>query len=269
MKKISLIIATKGRTTELVRCLDSLLAQSYGAWEAIVVDQNEENRLEDIVRRYSSVADVRHLRTSPGLSRARNAGLAVARYPLVGFPDDDSWYDPACLARVSAALEDEAFAGVTFEAQNGHGVRVGPAWLPAKEVSRRNVWRTAISYTTFLTRELVVRVGLFDEALGLGSGTPWGSGEETDLLLRCLADGARIRHLDEALAFHPSGVRGWAKGYSYGRGMGRVLKKHHYSLPFRSWQIARGGGGAMLSVIRRDWSGVSYYAGSVVGRIVG
>ena len=38
------------------------------------------------------------------------------------------------------------------------------------------------------------RVGGFDEELGLGSGTPWHSGEEIDYLVRALATGAHLEY---------------------------------------------------------------------------
>ena len=49
-----------------------------------------------------------------------------------------------------------------------------------------------ISFTLFLRRDVVARVGPFDERLGLGSGTPWSSGEELDYVLRAIQSGARI-----------------------------------------------------------------------------
>ena len=49
-----------------------------------------------------------------------------------------------------------------------------------------NLWNRAISFTIFLRRDVVEAVGPFDEELGLGSGRPWASGEETDYLIRAV-----------------------------------------------------------------------------------
>ena len=58
----------------------------------------------------------------------------------------------------------------------------------------------------FLRRE-VVRDYSFDESLGVGAGTPWGAGEETDYLLRLLEDGHRIFY-DPAIAIWHQGRSG-------------------------------------------------------------
>ena len=59
----------------------------------------------------------------------------------------------------------------------------------ASVADRDNVWNRAMSFTIFLRARVVERVGRFDERLGLGSGTPWHSGEEIDYLIRALAAG--------------------------------------------------------------------------------
>ena len=56
----------------------------------------------------------------------------------------------------------------------------------------------------FLRRELVERVGAFDEALGLGSGTRFASGEETDYLVRALRSGARLAYEPSLVITHPA-----------------------------------------------------------------
>ena len=61
----------------------------------------------------------------------------------------------------------------------------------------------ANSHTIFLRRDVVERVGAFDEALGLGSGTPWSSGEEIDYLVRALRSGARIEYDPALVVTHP------------------------------------------------------------------
>ena len=92
-----------------------------------------------------------------------------------------------------------------------------------------------MSATMFLRRDLVDRVGAFDADLGLGATTPYQSGEETDYLLRALRAGYLIRHASDLRVFHPlppstrdaASVR---RAWSYGLGMGRVLRLHRFDL---------------------------------------
>ncbi|MGA8056526.1 MAG: glycosyltransferase family A protein, partial [Burkholderiales bacterium] len=73
--RLSLVLATVGRTDEAARFLASLDRQGVGDIELVVVDQNEDDRLVPLLAPYRDRFTVRHLRSAPGLSRARNVGL--------------------------------------------------------------------------------------------------------------------------------------------------------------------------------------------------
>src|SRR5271166_2242893 len=101
---LSLIIATLGRVTELDRLLASLDRQTYKDFEVIVVDQNLDDRLLPLLREHKRLS-IHRLRSSAGLSRARNAGMRAAKGDIFCFPDDDCWYPDQLLAIVSEWFE--------------------------------------------------------------------------------------------------------------------------------------------------------------------
>ena len=76
--RFSLILATVGRTEPLPRLLDSLAAQTHKNFEVVVVDQNAHDRVGTILAGYQDKFSIQHLRSAPGLSRARNVGLPQA-----------------------------------------------------------------------------------------------------------------------------------------------------------------------------------------------
>src|SRR5579864_3540599 len=92
--KFSLILATVGRLDEVARFLQHLGRQTYRDFELIIVDQNSDDVLERLIRQYQGCFPVLHLRSEPGLSRARNVGLQHFSGDVVAFPDDDCWYAP-------------------------------------------------------------------------------------------------------------------------------------------------------------------------------
>src|SRR5271166_5434820 len=109
---ISLIVATMDRVTELERLLTSLDCQSYKEFEVIVVDQNPDDRLLLVLRSHEALT-IRHLRCSPGASRARNVGLRIAGGDIIAFPDDDCWYPEGLLASVVAWFQShQEFSGL-------------------------------------------------------------------------------------------------------------------------------------------------------------
>jgi glycosyltransferase involved in cell wall biosynthesis len=101
---ISLILATKDRTAELARFLRSLGRQTHAEHELIVVDQNPDDRLLPVLRAHPGMT-IRRLVAEAGLSRARNLGLAAARGQVIAFPDDDCWYAPDLLQKVTGYFE--------------------------------------------------------------------------------------------------------------------------------------------------------------------
>ena len=68
--RISLVLATVGRTEELTNLLRSLAGQTCQSFELIVVDQNSDDRLVPILQGAQCGVGIKHLRSLPGLSRA-------------------------------------------------------------------------------------------------------------------------------------------------------------------------------------------------------
>jgi glycosyltransferase involved in cell wall biosynthesis len=253
--KFSLVLATIHRTEEVARFLHSLDNQSGEAIELIVIDQNTDDRLTAILDRFRARFPIHHLRAEPGLSRSRNAGLRLASGDVVTFPDDDGWYPPGLLRSVRMLFEgNPRWDGVSGRLVDEYGNQCSGLFSTVSgSVDRYNVWTRAISCAIFLRRAVVERVGPFDETLGLGSGTAYGSGEETDYVIRALRAGFRIEFVTDVVVRHPNPEEHidratLRKTYRYGCGMGRVLTKHRYPLWFKARALARPLGGAMLSL---------------------
>jgi glycosyltransferase involved in cell wall biosynthesis len=117
---LTLIICTVGRTEPLRRLLLSLRAQTDRRFTAIVVDQNPPGFLAPILAEFSDLP-LQRLESPPGLSRARNVGIAAAKGELIGFPDDDCWYRPGTVAEVigrfEAAPDTDVLTGRTVDAE--------------------------------------------------------------------------------------------------------------------------------------------------------
>ena len=56
-KTVSLIVATRWRTSELRKFLDSLVIQTYKQFNVIVVDQNDDDRVNRFCRSTNRVFD--------------------------------------------------------------------------------------------------------------------------------------------------------------------------------------------------------------------
>ena len=268
LPSFDLVVATVGRVDELSRFLDSVVSQTHRPRQIVVVDQNRDDRVNDAL---DGVAlDVLRLRSGPGLSRARNAALEHLTADLVALPDDDCVYPSDLLERVARRLADEpGLDGLTGRAVDEDG-RSSPSWKPDRALlTEANLWNRAISFTIFLRREVVERVGAFDERLGLGSPDPWASGEEIDYLVRAVRAGARIEYDPSLAVRHRVGADEAGTGYRDGASVGYLLRKHGYPVRSKANMLVRPVGGALVSMGRGDLGRARFHAATLRGRIRG
>lgn len=239
--KISLIVATVNRTAELGPMFRSLAEQTQKDFEVIVVDQNTDDRLQPFLEQAREFGlDLTHLKNHPAnLSVARNIGLKAARGELIGFPDDDCWYEPDLLEQVTNrfAATDRP-AGVSARWMEESDPAVGSASLTWE---RSRVFRDipVTSFTLFFRRELFDLIGDFDPRLGIGLW--FGSAEETDFVLRALRSGALLAYEPAARVHHPvrppqKNAQALLAARYRARGTGALWAKH--KLP--AWVVMRG-----------------------------
>jgi len=269
LPSFDLVVATVGRVDELEALLASLARQTHRAFTVRVVDQNEDDRLRPVLADHPGL-DLAHLRSPAGLSRARNVALDGLAADLVAFPDDDCVYADDLLERVAERFEGRAeLDGLTGRAESSDGVSSSSWRADPAVLTRDNLWNRAISFTIFLRRGLVSRVGPFDEALGLGSGTPWHSGEEIDYLVRALAAGARLEYDPSLVVTHDLGADDPSTGLRDGASVGYLLRKHGYPPRAVARMLVRPVGGVAVSLARRDRERARYHAATLRGRIAG
>ena len=104
---VSIVVAAYDAAATIGRTLDSLLAQTFTRWEAIVVDDGSSDDTALIVASYatrdSRIGLSRQANCGPGA--ARNAGIRLTRHGWLYFIDADDWAEPTLLARMMGALE--------------------------------------------------------------------------------------------------------------------------------------------------------------------
>ena len=212
-----LVVASVDRVAPLRQLFSSLARQTHNDFRVLLVDQNDDDRVLEVMGEHPSLR-MERLRSQRGLARARNAALPRLEADVVAFPDDDCVYPADLLERVARRVA--ALDGVTGRADDS------PRWKEdAATLTRDNLWNRAISFTIFLRRSIVERVGAFDERLGL----PASSGEETEYLIRALDAGARIEYDPTLVVQHArKDVDLTALGAREGASIGYILRKHRY-----------------------------------------
>ena len=271
MIRFSLVMATRGRTTEIAEFLDSVRAQGRDDAEVIVVDQNGDDRLVPVLSPYGSL--VTHLRSAiANANHARNLGLRAAHGAIVGFPDDDCLFPAGTLDRVASGFDaDPALMVLTGPAASPEGGLGSGRWrVEGGVITAENVWTSVIEFNLWLRRPVALALGGFDE--GMGPGTPLGSAEGNDLVMRAIHAGHAARYDPALRVMHPdkrlSDVA-VARAQLYGRGLGFALRRHGVApgtwLPFAIRPL----GGIVVSLAKLRPRDAAYYAMTFAGRAAG
>src|SRR5215208_6407496 len=90
---VSVVVATRNYGRYVAGALRSVLGQTWGDLEVVVIDDGSTDDTYQIVEPFRTDPRVRYHRTDGlGQSRAKNLGVQLSRAPLVAFLDgDDEW----------------------------------------------------------------------------------------------------------------------------------------------------------------------------------
>ena len=108
--KLSVIVPVYKAEKTLRQCVDSLLAQTLGDLEIILINDGSpdgcEAILDDYARRYPGIVRTKTV-SNGGQGRARNFGLEIAQGDWLGFVDSDDWVLPEMYETLITAAERE------------------------------------------------------------------------------------------------------------------------------------------------------------------
>lgn len=214
--RFSVIIPAYNAQDTLARALDSVLAQSWPAFEIIVIDDGSIDATAAVAASYGE--KIRYLRQdNAGVSAARNHGARIASSDWLAFLDADDWYFPNRLKRHGEwIVRDENLDFLTgdYEYRDASGALMGCSMeskvsgraMLAKAADSREVVMQEEGFEVFIadhfgdTHTLSLPRATF---LELG-GYPLGFKvcEDVHLLTRLVARSRRVGVICEPLAVY-------------------------------------------------------------------
>jgi len=199
--------------------LQHLLRQEYKPgieWEVLVIDNASSDRTSDVAKEIWDHPEI-ELRTidepNPGLSYARQKGLAESRFEVVSFIDDDNWVEAHWVEKVYNHMNGNPDMGIlggrgiaTFESE-------APEWFPKFEGSYA-VGRQATA--SGRVNKILYGAGLnirieawnhlvknsFEFILSDRKGSSLSSGGDSELCLAVLLSGYQLYYDDELTFYH-------------------------------------------------------------------
>jgi glycosyltransferase involved in cell wall biosynthesis len=272
---VTIVIATRGRTTKLAATLDSVWAVDYPDYEVVVVDNDPVPSATRALVEHLSASE-RRLRyihePRPGLAIAHNAGLRIARGDIVAFTDDDvlvderwllelarafAWRDDiVCVTGLIAPAELETGAQLWLEDR----VQLDKGYEP--RVFNTHADRPAGFLFPYAAgafgsgANMAFRTGFLNDAGGfdaaMGAGTRSRGGDDLAAFFAVLSSGASLAYQPAAIVrhFHRRDVDGLRRQmFDYGAGLGAYLTKIVVDRPSRvvavGWRVPFGARRAM------------------------
>ena len=234
---LSLVLCTYGRTNEVDNFLGSIHTQTNKPREIIIVDQNEEDILHYILRKWRDRLPIIHKRVNfKGASRSRNFGAEQAVSTLIAFPDDDCLYPPRLIENIIRLFrqrrEIETILTAKIEPSEISSRLSEPSLNYSQVTSSLDLLKAKAETSNIFTRKsnLESLPYIFNEDIGPGANTPWASNEETDLLIRLLKQGTKIIKLKELSIAHHSLQVSPSRSLKYGMGRFEVISTHRLGI---------------------------------------
>ena len=91
--KFSIIVPTYNREEYIIKCIDSILDQTYDNFEAIIIDDGSTDNTDNLVKKYHDKRIKYFKNTNHGIGYSRNFGLNKAKGDYIFFLDSDDYLD--------------------------------------------------------------------------------------------------------------------------------------------------------------------------------
>ena len=166
---VSVIIPAYNQAQYLPDALDSLLAQTYTNWEAVIVDDGSPDNVAEIAARYTGCDPrIKFLHTeNHGLSAARNTGAAHSAGEYLVFLDGDDKIAPEYIEDCVKALQSDSRIKVAAPQMQCFGIHQ-QIWPVVYEDYAQILINNPLYATAAMRRADFDAIGGYDERMRKG-----------------------------------------------------------------------------------------------------
>lgn len=207
---ISVIIATKNRSANIISCVQSLLSGTLVPLEILILDQSANNQTKQAIATISHKA-IRYTKlSSRGKSNALNYGITQTRGDILAFTDDDCIVDSSWLTTIERAFTQHTNVVAVFGRTlpyhpNQHKDHVCPCIFLNKD--KKTITKPCLHYQHIgFGNNMAVRRTIFDQ-IGefkewLGPGSIGSNAEDAEFALRLLITKRKILYNPTGIVYH-------------------------------------------------------------------
>ncbi len=171
---VSVVTVVYNGAATLERTIQSVLGQSYGNIEYIIVDGGSTDGTLDLIKRYDDRLDLWVSGKDKGIYDAMNKGIGSCTGQWVGLINADDWYEPDTVQRVVDLANSRSHTNVIH----------GEIWLHYPNGQRTlkkakisgfllKYWEMVFNHPSFFVRRSFYEGRPFDTALKVSADHKW------------------------------------------------------------------------------------------------
>lgn len=204
---VSIVVPVYHAQNYIRETMDSVLAQTYGNWELLLVVDGSEDPAIEVIEKYIGEKQEKRIRlliqeNNKGAALARNRGVAESKGRYIAYLDADDLWKPEKLERELAFLAEQnaafGFTGYEFADQNAAGTG------KVVHVPQKLTYRKALKNTTIFTSTVLFDTEKISKAM---LEMPNMRSEDTALWWKVLRSGYDAYGLDENLVYYRRPVK--------------------------------------------------------------
>lgn len=170
-EKISVIIPVFNGEKFLAEAIDSVISQTYKAYEIIIVDDGSNDDTVSIAKSYSEIDY--YYQKNEGVSSALNLGLSKIKGDFISFLDaDDIWVENKLEKQIEFLREHPKSEGV-FAYHQRFYKKPSEELTEAEKSDTKRVLPGHFKGTLLIRKDSFFRVGLFNTSLKIGDFLDW------------------------------------------------------------------------------------------------
>jgi glycosyltransferase involved in cell wall biosynthesis len=181
--KVSVIIPTHNSSKFINRAIESVLSQTFGDFELIIVDDGSTDDTVSVIDKYlqrdKRIKLLKLKSNSGGPAKPTNEGMRMATGEFLAFLDHDDWWLAEKLEEQVNALEksDGKYGAVVCDIKlKSPGIKTGVEYKFPKDIAGENGLKLMLCGSFFfnfsiltIKRQVVDDVGFLDEKFTLGA----------------------------------------------------------------------------------------------------
>jgi glycosyltransferase involved in cell wall biosynthesis len=167
---VSVVIPTYNRANEIGPTLESIIAQTYSHWEAIIVDDGSTDNTAEVIKQFiakdARIHFIQHERNRGGQA-ARNTGIRAATGEWIAFLDsDDRWLPESLSLRLAVAERENVLVVHSAGYLQKEGEELQQYYIPtwSGRIYHKVLTREGPMFQALLVKkEALKKIGYLDE----------------------------------------------------------------------------------------------------------